>query len=457
MLSHFRAGADTDALATWLRERADDPATRGIVVSIDMLAYGGLIAARTTHDPIVAVLARLGVLHEIKASRPELPLFAVSLVTRASNSNSNVEEPEYWSDFGRRIHALGGDAHRSWEAETMAPEVEIPADVRRDYASRRLRNHMMNLAVIDLRAAGVLDYLAITADDTAAHSAGSVEQRWLTYWGLLDPAMSVPIYPGADETGAVLVARALCTIEGIEPRVRVVTADAPGMERIPPYENVPLSVSVPRQLGAAGGRIVEVDEPADLTLVVHTSDPARGDQFSRDEPGHDVDASAQTVRAVHDALERTPLVAVADLRYANGADPTLVEGLRDAGLLGRIAAYAGWNTAGNALGSTIALGLASVVAEHRGAADRDVVRAARTRRLLDDYAYQAVLRRRIGPALFGGRIGPIDADEVAGVEATLTDALQAELEALDADAGLRVASVTLPWSRSFEVDIAFDA
>src|SRR5690606_18064512 len=140
-----------------------------------------------------------------------------------------------------------------------SPDADVPADVRRDFARRRLRNHIVNLSAIDLRADGVLDHLVVTADDTARFSAGSVEQGWLAYWGVLDPAMQVPIYPGADETGAVLVGRALTMLSGVSPRVRHVTADPEGMERIPPYENAPLSTSVPRQIAAAGGTVVEED------------------------------------------------------------------------------------------------------------------------------------------------------------------------------------------------------
>lgn len=450
--ARYREAASTDALAAWIRERTADPEVGALVVSVDMLVHGGLIPARTTDEDTATVLRRLDVLREIKEARPELPVLAVTLVTRASDHDSSIEEPDYWATYGRRMHALGREAHQAWEDGTGSPDADVPADVRRDFARRRLRNHIVNLSAIDLRADGVLDHLVVTADDTARFSAGSVEQGWLAYWGVLDPAMQVPIYPGADETGAVLVGRALTMLSGVSPRVRYVTADPDGMERIPPYENAPLSTSVPRQIAAAGGTVVAED--AELVLVVHTSDPARGDQggpHAVDDPA----AAARTVALVAEHVASGVMVAVADLRYANGSDPTLVEGLRAAGLLDEIVAYGGWNTAGNALGSTVALGVAAVVADRTGMPARELARTPRVRRLLDDHAYQSVVRKRAWDEVFHGTYMPLPADEVAAAEAWVTEELRREHELLFPGDTLRLDKVLLPWERSFEVDIVF--
>ncbi|MGP7959250.1 DUF4127 family protein [Sanguibacter sp. A247] len=449
----YREAANTDMLAAWLRVRAADPDVGAIVVSIDMLVHGGLIPARTTHEDTATVLRRLDVLRDIKRERPDLPILAVTLVTRASDHDSAIEEPDYWATYGRRMHALGRESHQAWEAGEQAPTADVPADVRRDFARRRLRNHIVNLSAIDLRADNVLHHLVVTADDTARFSAGSVEQAWLAYWGVLDPAMNVPIYPGADETGAVLVARAITLLAGVTPRVRHVTADPDGMERIPPYENAPLATSVPRQIAAAGGLVV--DEDPELVLVVHTSDPARGDQGGPHRAADDPAAAAAPVALVSEHVASGVMVAVADLRYANGSDPTLVEGLRAAGLLDEIVAYGGWNTAGNALGSTVALGIAAVVADRTGLPARELARPARVRRLLDDHAYQSIVRKRAWEAVFHADYTPLPDAEVPDAEAWVTTQLRREHENIFPGDALHLDRVSLPWKRAFEVDIMF--
>ena len=72
---------------------------------------------------------------------------------------------------------------------------------------------------------------------------------------------AVLIYPGADEIGAILVARALSADASEPVTFRTVCADEGGLDRIPPDENQPMTESIRRQVLAAGVRIVDVWHP----------------------------------------------------------------------------------------------------------------------------------------------------------------------------------------------------
>ncbi len=449
-LPRFRVGGDVDAIARWLRETA--PSAQAAVVSIDTLVHGGLIPSRTSDDPAAAVLPRLDVLRDLRETHPQTRLAGVSVVMRASDSYSAVEEPEYWATAGRELHALGGAVHRSWAGTRGVAEPPIAERVRDDYTRRRLRNHLVGLAALGLAWDDVLDPLVITADDTATWSAGSAEQSILDYWQRLRGGDHVLVYPGADETGAVLTAGILIADLPRRPRVAVIPGDPSGMSLVPSYENVPLDLSVARQLAATGAEPAAGISDADLVLVVHTPDPGRADHFGGD-PVADRAAIDATRRAVASALESGLPVALADLRYGNGGDVDLVEALAADGALGRLEAYAGWNTAGNALGSAIALALAATAGRARGSLDEGARVRALRRRIADDALYQARIRRRIAHDLFGDRIEPAPAEVVDAAEQRLTAELGAALEALVP--GEPIASVRLPWARTFEVDIRF--
>lgn len=458
ILPAYRAAGDADALGGWLRERAADPATVHILVSVDMLLYGGLIASRTSADTTRTVLARLDTLREVHRMRPELPISAVSLVTRASNSNSATEEPLYWNDHGMQLHALGGDAHRLLgEAEVLPLDelTPVPADVVSDYSTRRLRNHIVNLETLDLVEDGTLDFLAITADDTAPFAAGSAEQVWLRHWmRMLPTGREVLMYPGADEVGAVLVARALATNAQVTASFAVVCADPEGPTRIPPYENMPLSASASRQIRAAGA--IEVTEDADVTLVLHAPDPDRHDMFRGRPDAVDEDAVRATVDLVRARVDAGERVALADVRYPNGSDEALGRALAAAGLLEKLDAYGGWNTAGNTLGSVVALAAAGVVGRANGTYDANAARIALLTRLLDDFAYQAVVRVDSGPSLFPDRFPMSDAGLVAEAERVLHAELTTFLESMLPADGARITELTLPWRRSFEIGITLE-
>jgi hypothetical protein len=458
MLPHFRTAADPRVLGSWLTEVCAG-GLHGAVVSLDMLGYGGLIPSRISHDPLREVLTNLYVLEEIHRRHPDLHVGALNVFLRASNSNNASEEPEYWTQFGTDLHALGAKAHRAWldqlrAGAALVGDDRVPDEVRRDFALRRLRNHSVNLAGLSMLHSGVVQTLLLTADDTAEFSAGSAEQVLVDYWRtLLAPQQNLLVYPGADEVAAVMTARLLSLHHGSTVSFSVDCCEPEGLARIAPFENVPLEMTARRQISAAGARVTVQD--ADVRLLVHAPCPDGGDYYgSRPQPT-DPALIATTVQAVGAALDRGERVAVADCRFPNGADPALVEGLRDAGLLLRLLSYGGWNTAGNAMGSTVAAAVSAVVGERAGTLDAGAQQRFLLIRLVEDYGYQSVVRAELMARGHGhdevdlyGERGRQAADWVRD----RLDQVLAELLDKD-DARWRVQSVDFPWGRPFEIGL----
>lgn len=474
LLPKLRQAGDADGLGAWLEGTA--ASTDAVIASLDMLCYGGLIAARTTADTTLSALGRLDVLRRLHRAHPALPLCAVSLVMRASNSYSAQEEPDYWARHGMELHKLGALHHRDLletvgagengdnAGELAALRQGLPRQVIADFEQRRLRNHHVNLEAIALASEGVLDPLLITADDTAEHSAGSAEQVWLRQWAQVLPiAGEVLMYPGADEVAAVLVARQLGHRYGVTPTFTVECADPPGMERIAKYENSPMREAVERQIRASGSAIT--GDPGAMALVVHAPDPRRRDhcgmvtsptdpsRTDHDESGFDADDAAEarkTAELIVRLLGAGRDVALADLRYSNGADPLLVRELAGRGVLMALVAYGGWNTAGNALGSVVAAAAAIQIGRAAGTLDEGAARRMLLHRLVEDYAYMAVARR---PYNAGVYTFP-DAAEEQAAETALATGLTAMLRQLSGRDDLAVTDVRFPWHRSFEIDFS---
>lgn len=469
LLPQLRQPGDAEALGRWLAGTA--ASTDAVIASLDMLCYGGLIAARTTADTTLEALGRLDILRQLHAAHPDLALCAVSLVMRASNSYNPQEEPDYWAQHGMELHKLGALHHRDLletvggtfdgnATELQALRTALPGDVVADFERRRLRNHHVNLEAIALASEGVIDPLLITADDTAEHSAGSAEQVWLKQWSKVLPISGeVLMYPGADEVAAVLVARQLGARHGVAPRFTVECADPPGMERIAKYENSPMREAVERQIRASGSTIV--DDPKAMALVVHAPDPRRRDHCGMviDKSGnHDAGGSAFDATDAVEANKTADLiaallsagrdVALADLRYSNGADPLLVEELHRRGLLLDIVAYGGWNTAGNALGSVVAAAAAIQIGRAAGTLDAAAAQRMLLHRLIEDYAYMTLARNPYNAGVY-----PFpDRAEEARAEVAVANDLDASLKRLTGRLDLGITNVTFPWHRSFEID-----
>ncbi len=451
LLPRQRRPGDTAGLETWLLETAARPEVGSVIVSVEMLVFGGLIASRLSTEPVDALVARCSALRRLQRARPGVQISAASLIMRASDSYVADEEPDYWSLYGRELHRLGGALHREHHdappaAELSALVADLPAPVLTDFLTRRLRNHTLNLAALSLAHEGVLDRLLLAADDTAVFSAGSIEQQWLRYWTDSTPSRSeVLVHPGADEVGAVLVAAAVSRQAGVSVRVAVACADGDGLERIAPFENHPVRDSIAHQICAVGARLVDNapgTEPADVLLVVHA--PAiEGGDWVRGQPQRPDPLPARlTASLVQQALSDGKQVAVADLRFANGGDPLLIETLIADGTAHRLLAYAGWNTASNSLGSVLATAVAAVVGARTGNLDEASRKRLLDHRLIEDCGYQALTR--------------------TSLTAHLPDYVTAVAEQLQEFANLLAPSgrawsvhdVRLPWQRTFEVDFS---
>jgi hypothetical protein len=157
---------------------------------------------------------------------------------------------------------------------------------------------------------------------------------------------------------------------------------------------------------------------------------------------------------VERALTDGAQVALADVRYSNGADAALIEELRDRGLLDGLLAYGGWNTAGNTIGSVVAAAAATIMGRNTGTVDEDARKKLLVYRLVEDYVYQSkvwdVVREDAGLADHGV-LYPAAAAEARAVEQA-TELLNVGLPGLRLSTAWQVGAVSFPWHRTFEVE-----
>jgi len=444
LLPRLRVPGDRDGLAQWLLASRADLA----VVSLEMLGLGGLVPSRIGHERAADVLARWEVLRAVA-----VPVHASCLVLRTPDSDDAMEEPDYFAGHGRAIHAASA---------ALASGRPVPAgtdlDVLGDFLARRLRNHVLDLAAVGLVLDGTLTTLAVGADDTAVAAVGTAEQGWLAAWrDWLALRERVFTCPGADELGTVLLVRALSGGAALTVGVHAVddSGPAPSLDRVAPYENVPVRRTAEGQIGAAGAQIADAGSPADLELVVHPPVHPPGGDFAVAPPGR---TDARTARATADLVGRLlaggARVAVADCAYPNGADPALVHALSDVlgGQWDRLAGFAAWNTAGNSLGAAVAHGLAVVLGERAGTFHAEAHATLLRQRLLEDWGWMSSARAAVRAELGTDprRHDRVPADGSAErLATTLLDRCLADLSP-----GWQVRSLTFPWRRTFEVDLS---
>lgn len=458
--SSLRIPAPADALADWLVQTA--PGLDAVIVSCEMLGYGGLIASRITDEGAAAIVQRLDRLRVVKSVHPSLQILGFNVVTRVSNADDAIEEPSYWAEYGRRMYRLSQMLDRQARGEEVDPDLaalmaDIPPEHRRDFLWRRLRNHTINLHMLGQLADGTLDLLVLSSDDTSPYGLPTREKAWVAeVAGRLDLGDRLLMYPGADEVGCALLGRLINQAHGRQPRFAVRFVVPGGESVVAPYEDGPVRVTVERQVNAVGGVIGNDD--ADLLLVVNPPVERRS-EWHPDHAHEEREARLPFLTAAVDDIAALGMpVVVCDVAYPNGADPVLVDLLREQVDLPRLAAYGAWNTAGNTIGTALAQGCAKLDADHpdqQEAAERFLLH-----RFVEDWGYQQIVRRQARARLLAttGQPEP-SAEHLAATAAYVEEHLQALISDLPGFAGrwqIVPGSVRHPWNRNFEIDFELE-
>ncbi len=346
MLGRFTTPGDTKKLRDWL-SIVNYANIDAIVISVDMLAYGGLVASRAPDTVQADALKRLEFFHWLKSKHPNVPVYAFNVLMRVAPTAS--KETRGWRDDLARWAELMDRAPKTNDAKLNAELEQLKTKLDRqgidNYLAARRRNLQVNLAMIKLYEDRVIDNLIFLQDDAREYGLHRHDQlilhERLKARGFAD---EVPIYNGADEGSLSLVARAVLDKHKQKIKVAVVYSSEKSRKVIAPYEDHPLEFTVENQIKAAGGQVVSANETPDYTLYVNAPD-TNASEFTMFSKNLVTDLKAGKAVALADVLFPAP--------HFSGADERLVAILKTEKLIDKLTGYAAWNTAGNTLGTAI--------------------------------------------------------------------------------------------------------
>lgn len=460
-LGDKKTPADYGALETFLLEACKD--ADGLVLSVDMLVYGGLIPSRLHRLDSQETGRRLELLRTLRRNNPAMRLFAFHCIMRCPTYSSDEEEPDYYQEWGKELHQLGAARHRAQNgdaegaAEAQALAQRIPTAVQEDYLGRRAGNLVLNLKTLELVEDGTIDFLAVPQDDAAPLGYTAMDQA-VVRLAVRQKRLQqrVLIYPGADELGMTLLARMSNELSGRRPAVYPLYASAGAPFVIPPYEDRPLGETVRCQLAAAGCRPAAAPEQADFILAL-TAPPVKMAAASvqpRLDLDYDVGRSlAPFFTELCFWMDCGKPVSICDNAYCNGGDLELLSMLDGSGRLLNVAGYAGWNTSANTMGTAIAQGV-----RYLGRGADEAFLSFLALRYLEDCGYDAVVRQAVtaedlpGLGLNYRDAGGTDGEAAACVKRRLQAFLDTSMASIAGRVVLE--RVSFPWRRMFEVELA---
>jgi hypothetical protein len=475
LLGDKKQPAEPTALADWLLRSTKD--ADHLIVSIDMLVYGGIVPSRLHHMIEDDCARRMDILKQCKSENPNLRIYAFNLIMRAPAYNNSDEEPDYYALHGADLHRYGWLLDKSdhgglnTDESTQLDNIRqsIPESVLNDFIGRRKINTMVNGMSIELIECGVIDHLVIPLDDNSLYGFTSKEQRELLYRvesrNLMDRIM---IYPGADEIGCILFARVFCLVKCYTPEAFIRYSASNGPLIIPRYEDRSLNESIKAHLTSVGAFISDTSSDADLILMVNSPPISQDEAAESDHEYQDRHRSyysevnlREFSNAIHAYAGKGKLVALADVATSNGADQTFMQLLAKTGRLSDLSAFAAWNTSGNTLGTVIAH--AVVLSYYNRYQDANTqARILRSKRfllyrLVEDWAYQTVIRKEINlnslHQMNAINVKPEDRESIICKEIAdkLNEFYRLHLSDITEET-LSIGHVRLPWHRTFEVD-----
>jgi len=361
LLGDLEKNAKIEELFEWLKKV---PQVDKMIISLDTLAYGGLIPSRRCPETFEQIKERVEILKLILKEKKS-KIYAFSSIMRISNNNVNQEEKEYWNEYGTKIFKYSFDMHKFGNAKT-----DIPQEILDDYKNTRKRNFEINKTYLEWQKEGLFDTLVFSKDDCAEFGFNVKEAQELENLGGFTKT-------GADEIPLTLFARAMegkmaVNIEFTEPEYK---------DLISNYEDVSVEKSVKGQLSLANIEITDKNT-SDITLIVNNFKKNQGEIVMK--------RSTEPFNGKF--LKPDKKFMIADVRFANGADNAFATQLLQEKYDDNFYGYSAWNTSANTIGSLICAAKVKFLAKKY---NDNAFKRLQAVRLLDDWAYQANIRQTL--------------------------------------------------------------
>ena len=465
MLGKFTAPGKSDEIIDWLKKQ-DLKSFDAAIVSIDMLAYGGLVAMRVHNTDDASALKRLEFLRELRALAPQMKIYGSSVIMRLAPTGTGDNEA-YRENLAKWAE-ISVDANS--KNETAALEKKIPAEALTDYRAARVRDLKINRAAVDLVRDKTIDYLILSQDDAKPKGIHIADrENLIAYTRKLKLTEKIAVQPGADEVSMLLLARSLADKYKFHPTVKAVYSSAEAAAAVMPFEDRPLNQTVSFHIKAVGAREVADEKKADLLFYVYAS---------RFEKGN----AEKFAGEIENKIDQGKQVIVADIDPkgdVQGGDGSFTAQLAKLSLLARLNSYAAWNTAGNTIGTTLPQGAIFALSKAKllqpDEAKLRILTAQNWftfHRVLDDHFFHNIVRAKAKAFIAQNKWSAMRLSNEAtrGVEAYSLNLLNENFKQLSRDYFGKSftstnnlscdepsnLSLDLPWNRTFEADINFN-
>lgn len=331
------------------------PKIQALIVSIDIIAYGGLIFSRKLNTTFQGAYQRIQVLKEVKKINPGITIYSFNVLLRISTSVKDEESYNLWKMIFRYsilVDKLQKESKKEDELELKELERKIPQYPLEEYLTVRRRNHNINIKVLQLAEEGIIDFLIFSQEDAAEFGLHKREQEILLKIVKEKKLQDkVSLQTGCDEIGMQLICKYFNNFRKSYPKIFIFPKIS-ALKTIPLYEDTIISKNLREKVKSVNVRIENSFKNSDFIFAVHSDKYGQKDIFL-DGVSYKKEKLNNFIKKIKNYSEKKYRLATADVFYCNGADEEFIKMLTEEIKISNLLSYAGWNTAGNSIGCAL--------------------------------------------------------------------------------------------------------
>ena len=365
---YFRPG-DTAAIQAWTMDHLSE--FDAAILSVDQLLHGGLLASRQARKTTDDENALLEFLRKLRAAHQNIPLFAFSILPRMTPPDGlcDWEEQKRLMKYSRLRGRISRETRPKNEDLAALEELRasISPEILAQYEKLFANYAAFGTRLIALAENGTIDRLVIGQDDSEPYS---IPNLTLHRFSELLTAKNIGenrvfLTQGADELALSILAAVEAEREGFSPRVSLLYNDASTPARVLPYMGATLENNAREKIRFIRGTLAPSPDVSDFTLFLSANNKTTKN-------------NRRTAAAkINTLLNENRAVALVDLSEHLCLEETLLPDLIEAEVpIHGLAAYAGWNTASNSIGTAVAHAVLLQIAQRRAQTEHDALNVA---------------------------------------------------------------------------------
>lgn len=382
IMDYYTKKGDTKAIQKWLLDNIDS--ADGAIVSIDQLLHGGLLASREINTQEMDIQQVDVYLKQLRKQAKNKPIYVFNVLPRITPPPTLNSKSKDIIKISRLIDQISIFENQQDIKDLAKLKEKVDPQDLTIYLNLFKQNTQLNKVLINLTKDQTINKLIIGQDDGEDFGIPNMEKKSLqAYLKSNDIAVSkAMITKGADEVALSLLADFVQMKTNYTPKIYVEYNDDKAQRTIMPFMAGSVGTTVEEKLKMANAKQVYSPEMSDIILYVF---------IGNDE---NIATQEQSALKIKQYINEGKSVALVDLSEHFSARETVFNKLVQKDVpLNALTAYAGWNTASNSIGTSLANAIIYNAVKTKEQTTNDILALEYNRlkinygRYLEDYYY----------------------------------------------------------------------